>query len=228
MKYFAKAAAAASILTASAIPFAASAQVQGIATADTVNVVAQTKSFQNAYNQIQTQYKSFADQIQAKSVELNAMNAKLDTNGDKEVNQQEMDNAVRAKNPVLAQIRAKTKEINDLAAPIEKARVYAIDQIVKQYGTAQSNVIRSKKISLMLAPDAFLYAPDSVDVSSAITAELDRILPAVNIAPPADWRASRQSIGLYQQIQQVITLSRRAQAAQAAQAQPAAAQPGGR
>ncbi len=228
MKLILKAAMAASIMAGAAAPFAASAQVQGIATADTVRVIAQTNAFKNAYNQIGTQYKSYTDQIRTKSGELNALNVKLDTNGDKVVNQAEMDAAVRAKNPVLKQIDTKTQEINALAAPIEKARIYAVDQIVKQYGAAQTNVIRSKKISLMLAPDAFIYAPDSADVSPAITNELNRLLPAVNTTPPADWRPSRQSAALYQQIQQLITLSARVQAAQAAQQQPAAAQPAGR
>jgi len=66
-------------------------------------------------------------------------------------------------------------------------------------------------------------------VTTAITAELDKLLPAVTITPPAGWRPSRQIGTLYQQIQQLINNA--SQQAQAAAAQPqaaAAAQPDSR
>jgi len=224
-----KALAAFAVMSAAISPIASHAQVNGIATADTVQAVAKTKAFATAYSQIGTQYKSFTDQIQTKLQELNALNGQLDTNGDKVVNQQEMDSAVRAKNPVLTQIAAKENEIKGLSAPIDKARIFAVEGIVRQYGAAQQNVIKSKKINIMLAPDSFVYAPPAVDVSDAITAELDRLVPSVPIVPTAGWNPSRQGAALYQQIQKLISLSARAQAAQAARAQPAAAaQPAGR
>lgn len=227
MKKTFKSLAAVAVMSAAIAPVASHAQVNGIATADTVKVIAQTKAFATSYQQIQTQYKSYADQIRTKLTELNGLNAKLDTNGDKVVNQQEMDAAVRAKNPVLNQIAAKENEIKGLNAPIEKAHIFAIEGIVKQYGTAQNNVIAAKKISIMLAPDAFVYAPDQADVSGAITAELDRIVPSVATSPTAGWQPSRQGAALYKQIQQIIALNARAQAAKAQQA-GAAPQPSGR
>jgi hypothetical protein len=104
------------------------------------------------------------------------------------------------------------------------AQLYAVEQIALKYDAAQQAVITAKKINVILAPDAFVWAPEAVDVTPAITAELDKVVPSVSTTPPAGWRPSRQIGALYQQIQQLINAAtQQAQAAAAAQARPAAA-----
>jgi len=216
---------AAALLSAAVISVPASAQVAGIATADTSVVIARTKALGAAYQSIGTQYAAFAQQIQQKRKEINDMNAQLDTNKDKELTQVELDAAIKAKNPLVAQIEAKQKEIGQLQDPIIKAQLYSVEQIAMKYEAAQQAVIAAKKINIILAPDAFVWAPDAVDVSSAITAELDKVAPTVGTTPPADWRPSRQGANLYQQIQQLFENAARVQAAQAANQAPAAQTP---
>jgi Skp family chaperone for outer membrane proteins len=217
----------AALLSAAAIAVPASAQVAGIATADTSVAIARSKALSTAYQQIATQYASVAQQMQAKRGEINNINAQLDTNKDKELSQAEVDAAVKAKSPLLAQIDTKQKEINTLQEPVIKAQLFAVEQIALKYEAAQQAVITAKKINIILSPDAFVWAPDSVDVTTAITAELDRAVPAVPITPPANWRASRQIGALYQQIQQLFSNAAQMQAAQAAAqpGQPAAPAP---
>lgn len=216
---------AAALLSAAVISVPASAQVAGIATADTSVVIARTKALGAAYQSIGTQYAAFAQQIQQKRKEINDMNVQLDTNKDKELTQVELDAAIKAKNPLVAQIEAKQKEIGQLQDPIIKAQLYSVEQIAMKYEAAQQAVIAAKKINIILAPDAFVWAPDAVDVSSAITAELDKAAPTVGTTPPADWRPSRQGANLYQQIQQLFENAARVQAAQAANQAPAAQTP---
>ncbi|MBA4308193.1 MAG: hypothetical protein C0429_15795 [Sphingopyxis sp.] len=215
---------AAALLAATAIAVPASAQVAGIATADTSVAIARSKALGAGYQSISTQYASFAQQIQQKRKEINDINTQLDTNKDKELTQAELDVAIKAKSPLLTQIDAKQKEINQLQDPIIKAQLYTVEQIALKYEAAQQAVITAKKINVILAPDAFVWAPDAVDVTSAITAELDKAIPVANTVPPADWRPSRQGAALYQQIQQLFDTAARVQAAQAAagQQQPAA------
>jgi len=183
------------------------AQVGGIATADTVQAIVQAKAFGSAYQQIGTTYASYSQQIQTKSQEVNALNAQLDTNGDKVLDQAEVDAAVRAKNPVLQQIDQKNLEIQQLQLPIAKAQIFAIEEISKQYNAAQTKVISDKKINVILAPDAFLYAPKAVDVTPAIVAELDKLVPAVGTTPPAEWQPSRQGAAIHKQIQTSFSCS---------------------
>ena len=212
----------AALLSASAISAPANAQVSGIATADTSVAIARSKALGTAYQQIGTQYAAVAQQMQTKRQEINNLNAQLDTNKDKELTQAELDAAIKAKNPLLTQIDAKQKEMNTLQDPVILAQLYAVEQIALKYEAAQQAVITAKRINVILAPDAFVWAPESVDVTAAITAELDKAVPSVPITPPAGWRPSRQIGALYQQIQQLISAAAQQQAA-AAQARPAAA-----
>lgn len=216
---------AAALLSAAVFAVPASAQVAGIATADTAVAIARSKALGTAYQQIGTQYTSFAQQMQTKRKEINDINVQLDTNKDKELTQAELDAAIKAKNPLLTQIDTKQKEINQLQEPIIKAQLFAVEQIAMKYEAAQQAVITAKKINVILTPDAFVWAPDAVDVTTAITAELDKSVPSVPIAPPADWRPSRQVGQLYQQIQQLFDTAARVQAAQAAAALPQPGQP---
>ena len=209
---------AALLSAAAAVP--ATAQVAGIATSDTSVAIARSKALGTAYQQIGTQYTAVAQQMQTKRQEINTLNAQLDTNKDKELTQVELDVAIKAKSPVLAQIDAKQKEINTLQDPIILAQLFAVEQIAMKYEAAQQAVITAKRINVILAPDAFVWAPESVDVTAAITAELDKAVPSVPITPPAGWRPSRQIGQLYQQIQQLINVA--AQQAQAAAARPPA------
>lgn len=213
---------AAALLSVAAISAPASAQVAGIATADTAVAITRSKALGTAYQQIGAQYATVAQQLQAKRVEINNLNAQLDTNKDKELTQAELDVAIQAKNPLLTQIDAKQKELNTLQEPVFLAQLYAVEQIALKYDAAQQAVITAKKINVILAPDAFVWAPEAVDVTTAITAELDKALPSVPITPPAGWRPSRQIGALYQQIQQLINAAAQQAQAAAAQARPAA------
>ena len=213
---------AAACLSVAAISAPASAQVAGIATADTAVAITRSKALGTAYQQIGTQYAAVAQQLQAKRVEINNLNAQLDTNKDKELTQAELDVAIKAKNPLLTQLDAKQKEINTLQEPVFLAQLYAVEQIALKYDAAQQAVITAKKINVILAPDAFVWAPEAVDVTAAITAELDKVVPSVPITPPAGWRPSRQIGALYQQIQQLINAASQQAQAAAAQARPAA------
>jgi hypothetical protein len=163
--------------------------------------------------------------MQTKRQEINNINVQLDTNKDKELTQAELDAAIKAKNPLLTQLDEKQKEINTLQEPIILAQLYAVEQIAVKYEAAQQAVVAAKKISVILAPDAFVWAPEAVDVTSAITAELDKAIPTASITPPAGYRPSRQIGALYQQIQQLFNNAAQMQAAQAAAAQPRAAAP---
>ena len=215
----------AALLSATAIAAPATAQVAGIATAETSVAIARSKALGTAYQQIGAQYAAVVQQMQTKRQEINNINAQLDINKDKELTQAELDVAIKAKNPLLAQLDTKQKEINTLQEPIILAQLYAVEQVALKYEAAQQAVIAAKKINVILAPDAFVWAPEAVDVTPAITAELDKAIPAAVITPPAGYRPSRQIGALYQQIQQLFNNAAQMQAAQAASAQPRAAAP---
>jgi len=212
--------------TLAAVPFAmiapANAQVAGVATAEPAVAIARTTALGQGYQQIGKTYASYAQQIQAKRKEINDINAQLDTNKDRNLTQDEYDAAVKAKSPLLGQLQTKEQEVGKLQEPIVRAQLYVVENIAMKYAEAQQKVVTAKKINFILTPDSFSWAPDAIDVTGAITEELNKLVPTVATAAPADWKPSRQSAAIFQQVQQLLENAAMMQAA-AAQQKPAAA-----
>jgi Skp family chaperone for outer membrane proteins len=219
----------------------ASAQVNGIAFANPTTVVAGSKAFAAANQQIGVQYKASFDQINARRTalqkEIEPLLAQLDTNKDKNVSDAEVQAAQNAKSPVLDRIKTiqttAESDVAKLTNPAARAELFAIESILKGYEAAQLRVVTARKIGVVLSPEVFMYAPDSADISSAIIAEIDKSVPTVSIAPPADWQPARATLQIQQQlvqIQQIRAYQAAAQqqgagAAPATGARPAAAPP---
>jgi Skp family chaperone for outer membrane proteins len=213
-----------------AIAAPAHAQVSGIAYANPTSVVASSKAFGAANQQISTTYKAAFDQMQqrrqALDTELKPLVAQLDANKDGKVSDEEAKAAQTAKNPAIDRIRtAQTNAQNDMARlsnPAARAELFAIESVLRQYEAAQLRVVNARKISVVLSPEVFMYAPDSANISQAITAEIDKVAPTVSIQPPADWQPSRETLAIQQQIAQAAQLQAYQQAA-AQQPRPAGA-----
>jgi len=229
--------AAAIAAPAVALAAPAEAQVGGIATASTLGAVARSKAFTSANQQITTTYKAASDQVTARlnalQAELKPLVAQIDTNHDGQLSDAEVQAAQAAKNPAIAKIQAAQeaaqRDVSRLNQPIILARAFATEQILMQYDGAFNRVVAAKKISLVLPPDAVMFESDSVDVTEAITAELDKAIPSVPITPPANWQPQQGTMQFLQQYSQAIQQAAAAQQAQggAPAAAPRPAAPAG-
>ena len=226
----------ASLLAApAAFAFAApvQAQVAGIAYANPTAVVGNSKAFAAANQQISTTYKTSFDQIvqrrQAMQKEVEPLLTQLDTNKDKTISDDELKAAQTAKSPALDKLatarNAAEADINKLSNPASRAELFAIESILRKYEAAQLAVVTARKISVVLSPEVFMYAPDSADISPAITAEIDKSTPSVSIAPPADWQPSRETMAIQQQLVQIAQIRAYQQQAQQQQRPAGAAAP---
>jgi Skp family chaperone for outer membrane proteins len=215
--------ASAAVISTALISASANAQVAGIAIANPTVVVAKSKALGAAYTLIGTTFSSNQGLMVSRGKEINELRKSLDTNKDNQLDQAEMDTAVKAKNPALASIDAKEAEIGQLQEPIIKAQLYAIEQILSKYNAAQQQVITAKKLSVILAPDGLVWWSPTIDVTDAITASLDVMAPTVAITPPAGWQpTSREAYGVQQQIEQLLRASAQQKQQQAAQSAPGA------
>ncbi len=230
MKFFAKSLAIAGLTLSAAVAVPATAQVQGnIATVDTARVVIGTTAFQTAYQQISTTYQSQIDTRRARNQERQTLLQQLDTNNDNQLDEAEQ--AAAANATQTTRIQAIDQEIQTLTAQIDGARVYAVEQILMQYSASLQEVVQGQSIQMIVSPDAIIYAPPQADISQQVTTALNAKVPSVTIVPPQGWQPNRNSVGVFQQIQQVLLQAQaiqQAQAAQQQQQQPAAQAPEGR
>lgn len=198
----------------SAMP--AHAQVDGrVATVDVTRTIIGTTAFQTAYEQVNQQYAQQNELRAAKAQERQTLLAKFDKNGDKQVDEDEQ--AAMQKSPDFPKLQALEQEIVGLSNQIDGARIYAIEQIIVQYGSALQDVTTADQIKIVLDPNSVLFSVPETDITQKVVAALNVRVPAVGVVPPAGWAPSREGVRVYEQVQQFLTIA--AQYARAQQAQ---------
>lgn len=196
-------------------PLPALAQVEGrIATVDVPRTIIGTTAFQTAYEQVNTTYAQQNELRRTKAQERQTLLQTFDTNGDKQVNDNEL--AAKQNSPELAKLQTLEQEIQALSNQIDGARVYAIEQIIMQYPAALQQVTTAQQIKLVVDPGSLLFAAPEADVTQAVTTALNTRVPSVGVVPPAGWQPSREGAQIYQEIQQRL-ITAQLQQQQAAQ-----------
>jgi Skp family chaperone for outer membrane proteins len=228
MKPITKFLAPATLAISAAIAAPAAAQVQGpIASVDITDTVFRSSAFATAYNQVSQTYGPQIEQRRQKNEERQTFLKAFDKNGDNEVDDAEL--AAAQRTPQYARYQALEQELAQLSAQIDGARVFAIEQILGQVPAAVQQVVTDKKIALVIDPSVILFGPQEVDITEAVANALNIRLPRVEITPPPGWQPQRQSLQMYQEVQQLLIAVAMQQAQQQAQAQqgeqPAAPQP---
>ncbi len=215
-----------------AVASVAHAQVAGIGTADEVQAIMSTNAFKTGFQQISKTFDANLSLIDARGQEIQTLQQQLatqfDANKDKQLSADEQAKMQASKSPLIDQIKAKEEEMQTLELPIRAAQIFVIDTLDKNYEQALKDVSATKKVGLVLSPDAILWAvnPDAVNLNPALTARIDQLTPTVNTTPPDPFNTSRRVLAIYEQIQQ-IQQQRLVAAIRQAQAQEAAKQQAG-
>jgi Skp family chaperone for outer membrane proteins len=217
MTRLAKLLAPAGLVLAATAALPAQAQVDGrMASVDVTRTIIGTTAFQTSYEQVNTTYAQQNELRRTKAQERQTMLAKFDKNGDKQVDETEQ--AAMQKSADLPKLQALEQEIQGLSNQIDGARVFAIEQIIMQYGSALQDVTTAEQIKVVLDPGTVLFAVPEMDITPKVTAALNARVPAVGVVPPAGWQPSREGVQVYQEIQQRLAMAAQMQQQQAAPA----------
>jgi hypothetical protein len=213
-----------------AVAPAAQAQVAGIGTADEVQAIMTSNAFKNGFKQISAKYNDNLILIDSRSQEIQTLQQQLatqfDANKDNQLSPEEEAKMGASKSPLIDQLKAKQEEMQTLELPIRAAQVFVIDTLDKNYEQALKDVSATKKVSIVLSPDAVIWVanPTLLDLNSALTARIDQLTPTVNTTPPDPFNTSRRVLAVYEQIQQIQQQRMIAAIRQQQQQQAAAAQ----
>jgi Skp family chaperone for outer membrane proteins len=189
--------AAALIAPATLAATTATAQVAGVAIADPQAAMVNTRAWTAARTQIQTTYKAQIDQAETRRQtaerELQPLITAFNTaRAAPSANQASLQSQAQA---IQSRQATAQQDLDRLTLPAQRAQAYALEQIQAQLGTAVQNAVRAKNVTVLLNPQAALFAQPTADITSAITAELDRLVPSVNTTPPANWQPGQQAGG---------------------------------
>ncbi|MFN3862653.1 MAG: OmpH family outer membrane protein [Erythrobacter sp.] len=218
MTIFSKLIAPAAVVLTAVAALPAQAQVEGrIATVDIARAVLGTTAFQTAYEQVNQTYAQQNELRRTKAQERQTLLATFDTNSDKQVDDKEL--AAKQKSPDFTKLQTLEQEIQALTNQIDAARIYAVEQVILQYGPALQDVVTKQQIKLVLEPGSLLFAVPEADVTAQITAALNAKVPSVGIVPPQGWQPARESVQLFQEIQQRLVAAQLMQQRQQQQQQ---------
>ena len=215
--------AGAAIALSAVLAAPATAQVNGIGVSDPALVVASSQALQTSYGQIATTFAAERTQLEQTQTQRDSLARPFDTDGDGQLDDTERA-ALQANATVLQQIQTLEQSIAQTQQPITAARVYAIEQIAQQLGTAVQQVVAANNVQMIVAPSTVVWMADAADLTDEIAAALNALVPAVSTTPPQGWQPQRSSVDLYQQVQQILVAAAVQQAQQQAaqQQQPAA------
>lgn len=198
MKTFLKAVALATVpvaaLAAGIVPAAAQSKL-GIAVVDMDEAVNKSVAATNARNQMQTTYKANIDNFNTRKTALDA-----DLKQKAEAFQQAAQAANGKPSPALQtqyeglqqSQQAAQSELQKIGQPIALANAYIEEQISAKIGDALKAAMTKNKVDLVLQPGATVSYQPTVDITGAVTAELNTLVPSVNIVPPAGWQPGGQ------------------------------------
>lgn len=161
----------------------------GIGVADVRLAMGRSNAYSVALQQIDTTYKAQIDARNTRAETLQAEVNLLIAKYNEEVkrtpqNTTALQNAGKALNDKR---NAANDELSKLSAPIELAVTYVEDQISLRMNDAIKAAMTKRKVDLLLNPEAVLARENNVDITDAVTAELNTLVPNVQIVPPAGY-----------------------------------------
>lgn len=201
--------------------------VPGLAVADLETVIANSAAFKAAAQQRQVTYKAQIDQAEARSRQLEAqMKPLIDRfNADSRAANPNQQSLAQQAQQIQKLQQDGQNELNQILKPVVWSQAYVEEQIGNFFNQAVEKAMEKRKISIVLTPEAvFARNPRAYDINQDIVNELNVLIPAAQLVPPADWEPA--------EIREARARQAAAQAAAggtpAAPATPAGPQPVGR
>ena len=148
--------------------------------------------------QLQAQIKPLADKLQRDAAAPGASQAAL---------QPQIDALQRLQ-------QSAQNELNTIIKPAVYSEAYVTEQVEDKLDQAVASAMTTNRITLLLNPQAIIARQNANDLTSAVLAEINVLVPSAQLVPPAGWEP--------RQIRE-----QRAQQAAAAGGQPPAAVPAG-
>ncbi|MEY4952798.1 MAG: hypothetical protein RL299_1222 [Pseudomonadota bacterium] len=168
------------------------ALLPGVGTADLEVAVANTNAYRAAQQQRQSVYKPTFDAAQARAKQYDAQIKPLADQLNADVTAKKPDAQLQTQAIAIQKLRNQGEtEIKQMLAPIELSEAYVLEQISDKLPQAVQNVLGRRGITLLLAPDSVLVAAPQYDLTPAIVAELNVLVPTAQLTPPTGWQPRR-------------------------------------
>jgi Skp family chaperone for outer membrane proteins len=205
--------------------------VPGLGVANLDAVIVNSNAYQVAQQQRPVTYKATVDAYNTRAQQLDAqLKVMIDKfNADRAA--KKPDAVLQQQYGAIQQFEAQAKEeLQRLRMPITLSEAYVIEQIAEKLDQAVQNAMSKRGITILLSPEAVIARTNAYELSPAIIAELNVLIPAANLVPPQGWvpRAAREQQAAQGQAQQPRPAAGTPAAPKPAAPRPVGPQPEGR
>lgn len=202
----------------------------GIAVANLNAAVAGSEAFKNAAQQRQTYYKATLDQAEARAKQLDAQLKAMVDKFQADRAAKKPDAVLQQQYQAIQQAEAAGKQnVQQILMPVALSEAYVNEQISDKLDPAVQAAMTKKGVNILLQPGAVVARAGTHELTPAIVAELNTLVPNVQFIAPPGWlpREVREQQAAQQAAQQQAAQPGAAQPA-ARPVQPAGPQPDGR
>lgn len=175
--------------TSATSPSAPAVPGLGIASLDAVAVNS------NAYKAAQAQhavtYKAPIDQAEARRKQIMAQLQPLIDKFNRDRSAAKPDQAaLQQQAQAIQQMQqAGQQELQTILQPVALSDAYVLEQLNAKLSASAQAAMAKQKISVLIGPQNVLIAGEANNLNPAILAELNAMLPSVQIVPPQGWHS---------------------------------------
>jgi Skp family chaperone for outer membrane proteins len=176
--------------------------VSGIGVANLEAAIANSNAYQVAAQQRPVTYKATYDAAQARANQIDAeIKALVDRfNADKAAKKPD---AILQQDYVAIQQRQERgkEEIRQILMPVILSEAYVNEQIADKLDQAVQNAMTKRGVTLLLGPDSVIARANGYEMTPAVVAELNILIPSANLVAPQGWvpRSVREQQAAQQQ-----------------------------
>lgn len=178
------------LATAAPQPVVVAPAVPGLGIANLEVVAANSNAFKTAQAQRAVTYKVQLDQAEARRRQILAQLQPLVDKFNKDRAAAKPDQAsLQQQAQTIQQIQtAGQQQLQAILQPVALSDAYVLEQINDKLPAAARAAMAKQKVSVLISPQTVLFAGEGNNLSPAILAELNAMLPSVQLVPPAGWQ----------------------------------------
>lgn len=162
--------------------------VPGLGIANLEAAIVNSNAYRAAVQQRQTYFKPQYDAAEAKAKQVDAqLKVAVDKfNADRAA--KKPDAVLQQGLANIQQIEERGKEeIRQILMPVLLSEAYVEEQIAEKLDQAVQNAMAKRGVTLLLQPNTVIARANAYELTPAIIAELNVLVPTANLVPPQGW-----------------------------------------
>jgi Skp family chaperone for outer membrane proteins len=183
------------IVQAKPAPAAATAAKGPIAVVNLNGVVGNSTAFRTAQTQRGVTYKPQIDSAEARRAQIIAQLQPMAEKFQRDRSAPNANNAaLMQEQQTIQQLQdAGTQELQRIMQPVALSDAYVQEQITDKLGAAMKSAMDKNGVSVLLKAEAVqMVTSETYDLTPEVLAELNALVPSVQIVPPAGWLPREQ------------------------------------